>query len=153
MILGLHYWQDGTASVGDLFKRSHVATVSSLSRSDGSVSQKLSTTEEGAEDDLSRKDKVSGFGTLRHYFICPLKRITCSLFWFAPGNSIWRSFTCRRELWRRWSWPSSRSTKTETSTRTNTRRFCAKQFRRWARGKRLRFFWMFWDTLTYFFTR
>ncbi|TNN00560.1 hypothetical protein fugu_011806 [Takifugu bimaculatus] len=55
--IGQNSSQDSAVSVGDLSKRSHVATVSSLSRSDGSVSQKLSATEQGAEDDLSRKDK------------------------------------------------------------------------------------------------
>ncbi|TWW75601.1 PHD and RING finger domain-containing protein 1 [Takifugu flavidus] len=55
--IGQNSSQDSAVSVGDLSKRSHVGTVSSLSRSDGSVSQKLSATEQGAEDDLSRKDK------------------------------------------------------------------------------------------------
>lgn len=57
--VGLDYCQDGVGSVGEVSKRSLVATVSSFSRSDGELSQKLSTTEQGKEEDSSRKDKAS----------------------------------------------------------------------------------------------
>lgn len=57
--IGLDYCQDGVGSVGELSKRSLAATVSSFSRFDGSLSQKLSTTEQGKEEELSRKDKAS----------------------------------------------------------------------------------------------
>lgn len=57
--VGLDYCQDGAGSVGELSKRNLVATVSSFSRSDSALSQKLSTREQGKEEDLSRKDKAS----------------------------------------------------------------------------------------------
>lgn len=57
--VGLDYCQDGVGSVGEISKRSLVATVSSFSKSDGALSQKLSTIGQGKEEDLSRKDKAS----------------------------------------------------------------------------------------------
>uniref|UniRef100_H3BY66 PHD and ring finger domains 1 n=1 Tax=Tetraodon nigroviridis TaxID=99883 RepID=H3BY66_TETNG len=49
--------QDGVGSVSELSKKGLAATVSGFSRSDGAPSQKLSTTELGKDEDLSRKDK------------------------------------------------------------------------------------------------
>lgn len=73
--IGLNYCQDGLGSVGELSRRSLVATVSSFSRSDSALAQKLSTTEQGKEEDLSRKDKASRTLERRtlQYLIHPLK--------------------------------------------------------------------------------
>lgn len=58
--VGLDYCQDGVGSVSELAKRNLATTVSSFSRDDSALSQKLSTTEQGGkEEDLSRKDKAS----------------------------------------------------------------------------------------------
>lgn len=57
--VGFDYCQDGVGSASELSKRSLDAPISSFSRSDSALSQKLSTTEQGNEEDLSRKDKAS----------------------------------------------------------------------------------------------
>lgn len=57
--VGLDYCQDGVGNVGELTKRSLVSTVSSFSKSDDALSQKLSSIKQGKEENLSRKDKAS----------------------------------------------------------------------------------------------
>lgn len=76
---GLDYCQDGVGSVGELAKRTLVASVSSFSRADSALEQG------GKEEDLSRKDKASQ--TLGCWTSSFTQNYIMTLVVCSPGNS------------------------------------------------------------------
>lgn len=132
-------WQDAAGAAGA------PGGISGSSRHAESLNEGLSTSgrEDANDKDVSRKDKVrrrvprSGEASQQCVVprFLPTVVIPLDLFFSIPANSTWRSFTCRSGPSRRWSWPSSLSTRIETSTRMSTKKFSAKLCRRWVQGE------------------